>query len=217
MRFDIAPDRAVTSVRPITVGAVGIIVASLIWTAPLFAQGPEVLDRVLAAINHQHVITSSDVRRERSVMAALGEGQKDDPAILDDLIGWRLLEDQMAQFPGLTVTDEEVATALERVAGPLAAAIPDIRAAVRDRIRRAKYIDRRFGQFIRVTDEEKKQYYRDVFVPEAKKKGLDPVPGLDEPGISEAIESNVFQERLHNEVIGALDALRQMSDVEIFP
>jgi PAS domain-containing protein len=182
--------------------------------APAAPQAPEVIDRIVAAINHTYIITASDVRRERAVMRALGEDEKSDREILEDLIGWRLLEEQMAQFPGIDVSDEELAALVRQVVNPLAAAIDEVRVAVRQRKRRANYVNRRFGQFIHVTEEEKRKYYQDVFVPRARQDGLDPIPDYD--ASADRIQAMVFIEKSSQEVLNALAALRARSDVEIF-
>jgi hypothetical protein len=156
------------------------------------------------------------VRRERAVMSALGEPEKNDREILEDLIGWRLLEEQMTQFPGIDVTDEELTATLKQKVSPLATSIPDVREAVRNRMRRAKYVDRRYGQFIRVTDDEKRKFYQDEFVPGAQKQGLNPIPSLDDPEFSALIQAKMLEIKLNKAVISDLEALRARSDVEIF-
>jgi hypothetical protein len=193
-----------------TLGVTAALVALGVVSA--FPQTPEVLDRIVAAINHSQIVTASDVRTERMVQNALGFPEKDDAAILEELIGWRLLGEQVEQFE---VTNEELEEALKKVPNPLAITIAEVRAGVKERVRRNKYIERRHGQFIHVTDEEKQQYYRDVVVPTAEKAGLKP-PSPDDPEIVALIQSKLFTEKRDKEVMSALSALRARSDVEIF-
>ena len=77
-----------------------------------------------------------------------------------------------------------------------------------------KYFDLRFRQFIRPGDEDVRKYYDDVFVPEAKKRGLDPIPQLAQ--ITDSVRTNVIQEQMNHEINVWLDAIRTRSNIEVF-
>jgi hypothetical protein len=91
-----------------------------------------------------------------------------------------------------------------------------LRDAVRRRIRIQKFLDMRFRQSIRPTDDEIRKYYEDVFVPEARKRGLPSIPPLTDPDIANAIRENVIQEDLDENLEVWLEAVRRRSNVEIF-
>jgi len=77
-----------------------------------------------------------------------------------------------------------------------------------------KYFDLRFRQFIRPTNEDLQKYYDDVFVPEWKKRGLNPIPPLTQ--ITDAIRNNVVQEQMNHEIDVWLEAIRARSNIEVF-
>jgi len=174
----------------------------------------EVIDRMVAIVEGR-IITSSDTRLEREVRAVLGEKPIDDKALIQQLIENDLIENQMADFPGVEVSDSEIETALKKVQPPNDARIARaVREALGKRIQMAKYFDIRFRQFLRASDEEIRKYYDDVFVPEAKKRGLDPIPPVDQ--VADVIRKNIVEEKLDHEVNIWMEAVRRRSDIEIF-
>src|SRR5207244_10853948 len=116
----------------------------------------------------------------------------------------------------IDVTTQEVNDDLQKL-NPRPATIPEaLREAVRRRIRIQKFFDVKFRQLIRPTNEQIQKYYEDFFVPEAQKRGLQTIPLLTDPGMTDAIRQNVIQESLDHEVEEWLKALRRRSSVEVF-
>jgi len=176
--------------------------------------GAEIIDKTVAVVEN-HIITLSDVRREKEIRAFLGENVPDtDAQLIQDLIDKYLIERQSVNFPGVDVTDEEIDAALKNGQVQGQAPSPAIRAAIASRIRTQKYFDLRYRQFIRPSDEQLRKYYDDYFVLEAKKKGLDPIPPLNE--ITDLIRTNIIQEQTNKEVTDWLDAVRKRSNIEVF-
>jgi hypothetical protein len=173
----------------------------------------EVIDRMVAAVEG-HVITLSDLRQEREIRTRFGEKAADDAALLREMIDNYLIERQSSNFPGVDVTQEEINAELKNSQPQEAPPSAAIRDAIGRRIRMRKYFDLRFRQFIRPTDDELKKYYDDVFVPEAKKRGLNPVPPFAE--ITDAIRNNVINEQLNHEINIWLEAIRTRSNIEVF-
>jgi hypothetical protein len=174
----------------------------------------EVIDKVVAVVDG-HIITASDMRQERDILMRLNEKQvDDDKALVQQLIDNYLIEAQIADFPGIEVTDEEVTEQFQKsVAGEGAPSQP-LREAVRLRMRMQKYFEMRFGQFIQASDEDVNKYYNAVFVPEAQKRDLNPIPPLTQ--VSDLIRNNVIQESLHHEITIWLEAIRRRSNIEVF-
>jgi hypothetical protein len=193
------------------------IAAAALIAVAVHSGAAEIIDRIVAVVDHKHIVTASDIRQERAIRNALGEAAPEEREILRQLIDRTLVEEQMTQIPGLEVTDRELETELSGLRNPLAAGLPEVRAYVRARMKRARYEDRRFRQFIRVSAEEKEAYYRDVFLPEAFQAGLSPVPEMDDPEIDALIERNIVEEKVEREVSSAMEALYARSDVETFP
>ncbi len=176
----------------------------------------EVIDRVVAVVEG-HVITLSDLRQERQIRAQLGEEASDDDAALAKLLVDNfLIERQIADYPNLDVTDPEVDSAVEKFNLSASRASDALRNAVRQRIRMQKFFDVRFRQFIRPTDDEIRKYYDEVFLPEARARGMQSIPPLTDPEMAKGIRENVIQESLDHEVDGWLNAIRRRSNVEVF-
>src|SRR3954454_15855027 len=151
----------------------------------------EILDRIVAVVE-RHIITLSDIRQERQIRMHIREHvPADDQALAREMVDNYLIDRQSADFAGLDVSPEEVEEEV-RVFVPQGTPSQALRDAVTLRIRIAKFFDLRFRQFIRPTDEEIRNYYDGVFVPEAKSRGVNPVPPLTE--VVEAIRNNLIQE-----------------------
>ncbi len=174
----------------------------------------EVIDKMVAVVEG-HIITASDMRQEREILMRLGEKQPDDDKMLvQQLIDNYLIDAQIADFPGVDVTDADVDAELQKSVTQEGQPSEAVREAVRRRIRMRKYFELRFGQFIHPSDEDVQKYYSNVFVPAAKERGLSPIPPLTE--VSDLIRNNVVQEGLNHEVTIWLEALRRRSNIEAF-
>jgi len=191
-----------------------LLLASGFWLLASFCLHAEILDRIVAVVDG-NIITLSDLQQEREIRARLGEKPiDDDKALLQELIENRLIESQMADFPGVEVTDEEVDAELKKTQARQGAASQAVREAVRKRLQMQRYFDVRFRQFLRASDEEVRKYYDEVFVPEARKRGVNPVPSFEQ--VADMIRMNIIEEKLDHEVMGWLEAIRRRSNIEIF-
>jgi hypothetical protein len=174
----------------------------------------EVIDKVLAVVDG-HIITASDLRQERDILMRLNEKPvDDDKALVQQLIDNYLIETQISDFPGIDVTDADVDRELDKAVTRESAPSPALREAVRLRVRMRKYFEMRFVQFIQASDEDISKYYNDIFVPEAKKRELNPIPPLTQ--VTELIRNNVIQESLSHEINIWLEAIRRRSNIEVF-
>jgi hypothetical protein len=174
----------------------------------------EVIDKVVAVVDG-HIITASDMRQERDILMRLSENPvDDDKALVRQLIDNYLIETQITDFPGIDVTDTDVDQELQKSVTREGAPSPALREAVRLRVRMRKYFEVRFVQFIQASDEDVSKYYKDVFVPEAEKRELNPIPPMAQ--VTELIRNNVIQERLSHEIAIWLEAIRRRSNIEVF-
>jgi len=181
-----------------------------------FVMHSEVIDRIVAVVDG-HIITLSDLRREREVRAQLGDRPIEDNHILaGQVIENYLIEMQIADYPNIDVTDAEVAADLEKLRSRGMTASQALRDAVRLRIRIQKFFDMKFRQLIRPTDDDIRKYYEEVFVPEARKRGLQSVPPLTNAEMVDALRENVIQEKLDHEVTLWIEAIRRRSNIEFF-
>ena len=134
--------------------------------------------------------------------------------LVQQLIDNYLIEAQIADFPGIEVTDDDVTKEFQKSGASEGASSQSLREAVRLRIRMQKYFEMRFGQFIQASDEDVKKYYNVVFVPEAQKRGLNPIPPLAD--VSDLVRSNIIQESMNHEITIWLEAIRRRSNIEVF-
>jgi hypothetical protein len=173
----------------------------------------EILDRMVAVVEG-HVITSSDVRQEREIRTQLGERfTGDDKALAREMIDNFLIDRQSTDFAGLDISQEEIDSELKKYV-PQGVPSQAMRDAVTLRIRISKFFELRFQQFIRPTDEEIKKYYDEVFLPEARNRGVDPIPPLAQ--VADGIRTNLIQEQRNREIDMWLAGVRRRSNIEVF-
>ena len=173
----------------------------------------EVIDRIIAVVEG-HVITLSDLRQERAIRAQVGEKPIDkDSEVAKELVDRYIIERQIADYPNIDVTDAEVNAELDKLKAPPSDVLRD---AVRRRIRMQKFLDVKFRQLIRPTDDEIRKYYEEVFVPEARSRGLQSIPPLSDPEMTAAIRENVIEESVNHELDVWLEAMRRRSNIEVF-
>jgi len=174
----------------------------------------EILDRIVAVIDDRFIITLSDVRKERSIESALGGNPGSDESIIDALIERHLVEEQIAQFRDIEVPEDAIAQRLRSIQVPPGISTEDLRDVLVGEFRRRQFMMERFEQFIRVSDEELRRYYDEVYTPEARARGERVAP-LEE--VSEAIRQNRALEKTNEEVGSWLIELRRRSVIEKIP
>jgi peptidyl-prolyl cis-trans isomerase SurA len=194
----------------------------------------EVIDRLVAVVNRQ-IITLGDVEKEMRLQEldpltgdATGMSSSQQQKVTQELLVQRLIEqmlirEQIQQFPGLEIADEQVESqvaAIEKKVGgaeKLAQMKVD-NGALRDRLRWQlqvmKFIDYRFRQFVVVDTKEIEAYYQNQFLPELQKRNVLPAPELAE--VEERIRKILIEEKLNNQVDEWLASLRKDATIEIF-
>jgi parvulin-like peptidyl-prolyl isomerase len=173
----------------------------------------DVLDRIAAVINNKFIITASDVRLEREVMRALGKDPGSDDMVLQTLIDRYLVDEQIALFPGIEVSQETLEQRLAQVQNPGKVPPERLRRAAFEEIRLSEFVIQRFRQFIRISDDEVKAFYEKTFVPAVQQKKL-PVPPMD--SVIEDIRREVAGQKLDSELRTWIESLRKRNDIEIF-
>jgi parvulin-like peptidyl-prolyl isomerase len=172
----------------------------------------EVIDKIAAVVDGR-IITLSDIRKEHQLGAVLGDPVETDDVQLKSLIDRALLEGEMAQVPGLDVSESEIDERMKSIQDLRGMALPDIRNAISQRIQRDRYKRQRYRQFIVVSNEDIRIEYESVFVPEAKRRGID-VPDLSQ--VQNEIREILFESKVSDEIEDSLKALRARSNIEIF-
>lgn len=193
----------------------------------------EIIDRLMAVVNRQ-IITLGDIEQElrlqeldpvtQDVAGLSSSRQKETQEIIvQRLIEQALIREQIQQFPGLEIDDEQVESqfrAIEKQAGDgkkLAEMKIDVQ-AVKDRMRWQlqvmKFIDYRFRQFVVVDSKEIEAYYQNKFLPELQKRSTLPAPALVD--VEERIRKILTEEKLNVQVDEWLASLRKDATIEIF-
>jgi len=193
----------------------------------------EIIDRLMAVVNRQ-IITLGDIEQElrlqeldavtQDVAGSSAPRQKvTQEIILQRLIEQTLIREQIQQFPGLEIDDENVESqfrAIEKQAGDgtkLAEMKIDVQ-AVKDRVRWQlqvlKFIDYRFRQFVVVDSKEIEAYYQNEFLPELKKRSALPAPALAD--VEERIRKILTEQKLNVQVDEWLASVRKDATIEIF-
>lgn len=183
----------------------------VLLASPVFG---ELLDRIVVVIDDRFIITLSDIRKERAVQSALASDPGSDDAIVDALIERHLVEDQIAQFREIEVSEDAVDARLRSIGTRPGVSTEDLRRALVGELRRRQFMVERFQQFIRVSDEELQDYYNDVFAPAVRNRG-ERLPPLGE--VAEAIRQNKIAEKMNEEVDMWLTELKRRSVIEKIP
>lgn len=206
--------------------------------ATVFAQNaPQVLDRVVAVVNH-HAILWSDVNNEVRLAAleprSKEEGDPTPQNALQELISRALIQQQIRQEDAQSVQpgQQEVMRRLDALRRQLPACVrlhcstaagwqaflqqhglteAEVENYLRMRLTILAFIEQRFQQGIRIPPEDVEKYYRDTLTPQYRKG--DTPPPLS--SVAPRIEEILLQQQV-NVLFGAwLDNLRKQGDVEI--
>ncbi len=156
----------------------------LLATGPVL---PQTVDCLVAVVNGQAVtLTDLEIAREFGFYDRTIEGISGDPrlAVLDALIGQKVVLG-MTREP-LAIGKDEVSLTLEALRERLGPEIfrtklgkfglreDDLRPYLEDRLRYDRVVSVRFGQTSPVSRGDAEKYYRDVYVPGQRAKGLEP-------------------------------------------
>jgi hypothetical protein len=124
-----------------------------------------------------------------------------------------LIDRQSTDFAGLDIPQQQIDTELKRIV-PQGVPSQAMRDAVMLRLRIAKFFELRFQQFIRPTDQEVQKYYEEIFLPEARNRGTNPIPPLAQ--VTDGIRNNLIQEQRNREIDMWLAGVRKRSNIEVF-
>jgi peptidyl-prolyl cis-trans isomerase SurA len=219
-----------------TLGCAAALLAAMCG-ATRAQEPPEMLDRVVAVVNNRAILWSDII--DALHLAALEPRSKDQEApnarvALEQLISRMLIEQQIRQeeADAATPAEKDLQARLEELRKELPACVhmqcttdagwkaflaanqlteKQVEEYLRHRLEMLAFIERRFQQGIRISQEEVEAYYRDTLLPQYAKGEIAP-PLKD---VAPRIEEILLQEQV-NALFGAwLDNLRKQGDVEI--
>ena|SRR2546428_11672177 len=197
----------------------------------------EIIDRVVAVVNHQ-IITLSDLEQERKFLEigfSEPEIVRDRPKkekqiqfeLTEKLIEQNLIRQQIQEFPGLDVSAEEIESQIisirqrlgstekwEQLLKGLHITLEDVKTRVKWQLQAMKFFDYRFRQFVVVDQREIEEYYRDEFLAELRRKGIKDQPPL--PEVEEKIREILIEDKLNVLIEDWMKSLRDSAAIEIF-
>jgi hypothetical protein len=199
--------------------------------------GAVVLDRVVAVVNN-HAILDSDLDDEIR-LSALDPGRGGLAVLtrktaLEQLIGRALIQDQIRQEDAQAAdpSQAEVDGRLAQIRKELPACVHEncaseagwaaflaahgltaerVQSYMRYRVEILRFIEQRFRQGIRISQQEIETYYRETLVPQYAKG--EAIPALDQ--VSPRIEEILLQQKVNVLFDGWLTNLRKQGEVEV--
>lgn len=210
--------------------------AALMAALPLSAAAQQVVDKTVATVtsgSRTELITYSDLLWQLALQPRV---QIDPPRsedlnrALQTLIDQRLFAIEAERLPRAAATEGEVTAEIGRLISYFASAAafegrlkqvgfdsvrdPAFERLISKRLAIEKYIDFRFRSFVVVSADEEQRYYRDVFVPDFRRR----FPGLLMPILDE--KRREIHDLLENEKIAAaiarfLEEAKRRTAVEV--
>ena len=203
---------------------------------PTLANGQEIVDKTVAVVSdgaHTELITYSDLIWQ----LALQPGAQIDPPKSDELnqalqllINQRLFALEADRLPRAAPTDKEIADKISATLSffPTASAfearlkqvgfesIKDEAFVhlIAQRVSIEKYVDFRFSSFVVITPDDEAKYYRDIFVPEFRRKS----PGILLPTLEEKrleIHRTLTREKVAAAIESFLDESKRRVEITI--
>lgn len=222
------------ALKPTFAMVVLVTIAAFLGVLPV--RGQEIVDKTVAVVSdsvRSELITYSDLVWQ----LALQPGTPLDPPRSEDLnralqllINQRIFALEAERLPRTAPLDEEIAAKVAETVRsfPSPAAFelrlkqvgfdsikdPAFEDLIAQRVAIEKYVDFRFASFIVVTPDEENRYYRDVFVPDFRKR----FPGLLMPVIDEKraeIHEILTRDKIAAAIEGFLDEEKRRVEIEI--
>lgn len=202
----------------------------------IFAAGQTVVDKTVATVSdgvRTELITLSDLRWQLALQPNVqltSATSVDYERALQTLIDQRLFALEAERIPRTAPTEKEIRDKINEIVSyfPTAAEFErrlnmvgfksvnddNFERIIAQRVAIDKYLDFRFRSFIVITAEDEAKYYRDVFVPDFRRK----YPGLLMPTLdSKRAEINqiLTEERVASQIESFLDEAKRRAEVVI--
>lgn len=207
-----------------------------LFAGPLPVPGQQVVDKTVALVSdstRSELITYSDILWQLALQPASAvdnPGSDELNQALQALIDQRIFALEAERLPRATPSEKEIADEIAatvlRFPSPAvfearlkqvgfdSVKDADFERVVAQRLAIEKYIDFRFGSFVVITPEDEATYYRDVFVPDFRRRS----PGVLVPTLEERrarIRETLLQDRIAASIEAFLDEAKRRVRVEI--
>jgi len=224
----------VSEPRPILFfNAVITAIALLVFTATINAQ--TIVDKTVATVSdglRTELITLSDLRWQLALQPSTPVGpytSEELSAALRTQIDQRIYTLEANRLPRNPPSDDEVDNEIKRIMGNLTASefesrlravgfssVKDgrFRQIIEDRLAIEKFVDFRFRTFIVITPKDEETYYREVFVPDFRRR----YPGLLMPTLDEKrkdVNKTLAETRVSSDIEAYLEAAKQRITVVV--
>ena len=200
-----------TTIRFLSAVPAAALLAAALMAATAASVKAEVIDRIVAIIDHKVLITLSDIRKEQAIQTALGRKAEDDEKTVKSLIEKHLFRQQIALFREIEIDEDAVTRQLRGVQIPPSVSADDIRNTIREEFQNNEFVVQRFRPFVKVTDEEVRDTYEKVVLPAYRAAGT-PLPPADE-GMQTA-RTAVIADKMDQEVGKWLEDLGRRVSIE---
>jgi peptidyl-prolyl cis-trans isomerase SurA len=203
--------------------------------APVSSGSPEILDRVVAVVNNRAILSSDIADALRYSILDPGNGSALTPQrALQQLISRSLIQQQIREedVSAAQPTDAQVQARIAQIRRDLPVCVrencgsdagwsafliahgltnADVEHYLRMRMEILGFIETRFRQGIRISDEETETYYRDKLLPQYANGAA--APPLSE--VAPRIQEILLQQQVNMLFTSWLDSLRKQGDVEV--
>ena len=184
----------------------------------------EVIDRIVAVVNNQ-VITLTELKIARAfrLYPAPKPQQIMPPSFyLEKLIEQRLITQVIGQK--VTIEDSEIEAYLEKIRNNLGSDLfearlqefglkrDDLKKYIYQKVLEDKIISQKLFQNVAVSLEEIENYYRQIYLPAQKEKGLKPQPLIE---VVNKIEAAIIKNRRKKQVEDWIANLKRQADIQI--
>ena len=205
-----------------------VFLSVLVLLVPLAARAT-IIDRIAATVDHDVITTSAIDQIIRLRLYQRNNGE-DDAAfrrrVLDALIAQALRYRDAVRFGAEDLPADQIEARYREVVARFTSpeefqktlveselTVDEVRALIKRQLQVDAYVEERFSPLIFVALEEIETYYRDVWVPQRRDRGL-PVQPLGE--VRESIRDLLKADRLQKELDLWTNQLRSQVNVDIF-
>lgn len=208
----------------------------MIFGAVQTMQAQQTVDRTVATVSDSvkiELITYSDLLWQLALQpdaSVQAPSSADLNRALQTLINQRLIALEAQRLPTLAPKDEEVKAEIKRVLDSFPSTAEferrlrivgfesvnddDFEKIMRQRVAIDKYLDFRFRSFTIITTQDEEKYYREVFVPDFRKRN----PGLLVPSLNESraqINKTLTETRIESNIEKYLEDTKQRAEVVV--
>ncbi|RMG09871.1 MAG: hypothetical protein D6735_00025 [Acidobacteria bacterium] len=200
--------------------------------------GQKTVDKIIATVNYlslekPEIITYSDILWQIALspdMSIESPSKEELSAALELLIQQKLLLLEAKRLPRNLPSESEIKQEIERIAyrfpsifefekrlrsvGFTSIRDENFQKIIEDRLMIEKYIDFRFRSFIVITERDEQKYYREIFVPDFRRRNPELlIPSFEK--VRDQIRETLVEIKVEQEISRFIDDAKQRAEIEI--